>query len=142
VPPPTGEPGCQACLRVRKFLDVDGDGVMDANEETLASMPFEIVEQGDELRYHRRESDVVGEWEICFQRDVLISVREVLRELGGTYETTGEMPTLMHLRCGQDRSYDVGNAPLTRMPSTGAVWTYRQAGGTPAGKPLAYRWAR
>lgn len=134
-------PGCAACLQVRKFHDLDGDGQWDPGEEALPGMPFQIVEQGDALRYHRRESDETGYWEICFTQDTLVAVDELLREIGGRFQTTGEMPALMLLRCGQIRTYDVGNAPFD-LPRTGAEWTYRAAGGARTGKPLDRLWAR
>lgn len=82
-------------------------------------MPFEIVEDRTEPRHHRRDTDRSGEIVICFDRPVRVIVRELLRETGGTWVLTTQLPDHIDLRCDETITLEIGNAPLTRMPETG-----------------------
>ncbi len=118
--PPGGCPdGPNSCLRIVKYHDVNSNGRRDQGERLLPEMPFEIIEDRTEPRHHRRDTDRDGEIVICFDRPIRVIVRELTRELGGTWVLTTQLPEHIDLRCNETITREIGNAPLTRMPETG-----------------------
>ena len=117
MPPPM--PGCAACLVIRKFNDLDGDGIHDAGEPMLDGIQFDITEG---LNVHQRttgEDGDPGTIRICFNAPGGIRMEELTRRLGGVWATTTRGDPNQHVSCDVDTTVWVGNKHIGVLPRTG-----------------------
>lgn len=117
-----------ACLVIRKFHDLDKDGVRDPAEPMLEGISF-VITVGD--REVRASTDARGVLRMCFPRPVMVHIVEDTRSSGGLwYPTTPERESYQ-LACGDNELW-IGNAqvgaPRTGTRGAKARW---QAGGGP-----------
>jgi hypothetical protein len=99
---------------IRKFHDMNGNGLVDPGEPLLAGVHFEFEEGG---RFHRRVTDNQGAATFCMDEPNGIVVRELARESGGQWQITTTVPDVYVLTCPA-RELWVGNQEVG-LPKTG-----------------------
>jgi hypothetical protein len=102
------------CVILRKFHDVNGNGLSDLGEAALSGVHFEFAEGG---RLHRRITDKQGAATFCMDSAQTITVRELGRESGGQWQLTTVLPAFYTLTCPA-RELWIGNQEVG-LPKTG-----------------------
>jgi hypothetical protein len=99
---------------LRKFHDVNGNGVAEVGDAPLAGVHFEFGEGG---RLHRRITDNQGAATFCMDSPQAVTVRELGRESGGQWQLTTVLPASYSLTCPA-RELWIGNQEVG-LPKTG-----------------------
>jgi hypothetical protein len=104
-----------ACVLIRKFNDLNGDGQREPNEPMLGAIRFDVTVDG---RVYTGQTDEAGNLAFCFSQGAQVQARELERANGGLWHTTTNVERMtLDLGCGTTELW-VGNA-LTRLPKTG-----------------------
>lgn len=108
-------PECdQACLRIHKFRDLNGNGLADPGEPMLAGLRFDVTVNGE---IYVGETDADGLLVMCFSEGDIVAIRES-QASGGLWQITSDERRLdFRLPCGLHEVW-IGNAPVG-LPKTG-----------------------
>jgi hypothetical protein len=112
---------------IRKFHDLNRDGLHDAIEPMLPDIPFSVA-GGDWTVQHGTDSR--GVIRMCFPDPLDVRIEELTRLTGGEWYTTTPLKPVWHIGCGENDIW-IGNAQIgaPRTGNRGAHWGWRAAGG-------------
>jgi hypothetical protein len=112
---------------LRKFHDLDRDGMKDALEPMLPEIPFVFTVDGSQISM---TSDSRGTIRVCWPNPVEVGIEELTRPTGGQWYTTSPQRDRYPVACGDNELW-VGNAQIgaPRTGSSGARPDWRAGGG-------------